>query len=79
MNLKDDRTLTSRGLLFAVVADKLDLFSAKSRLKKKNQRLLRATSWYELFAPLSNLQSGVFCKGYTFVRQLHAPEKLLCL
>ena len=45
--------------------------------KLKNQRLLRATSWYELFAPLSNLQSGVFCKVYTFVRRLHAPEKLL--
>ena len=43
-----------------------------------NQRLLRATSWYELFAPLSNLlQSGVLCKAYTFVRKLHAPEKIV--
>ena len=30
-------------------------------LNRNNQRLLRATSWYELFAPLSNLRSGVFC------------------
>ena len=44
-----------------------------------NQRILRATSWYELFAALSNLQYGVLCKVYTFVRRLHVPEKLLCL
>ena len=51
----------------------------KRLIRDENQRLLRATSWYELFAPLSNLQSGVFCKVYTFVRRLHVPEKLLCL
>ena len=51
----------------------------KNTGRQTNQRLLRATSWYELFAPLSNLQSGVFCKVYTFVRRPHVPEKLLCL
>ena len=28
----------------------------------EHQRLLRATSWYELFAPLSNLRSAFFAK-----------------
>ena len=46
-------------------------------LPNKNQRLLRAISWYELFASLSNLRSGVLCKGYTFVRILHVPAQLL--
>ena len=32
----DDRTPTGRGLLFALVADKLDLFSAERRLEKEN-------------------------------------------
>ena len=49
----------------------------ESLYQEEDQRLLRATSWYELFAPLSNLQSGVLCKVYTFVRRLHVPEKLL--
>ena len=45
-----------------------------------NQRLLKATSWYELFAPLSNLRSGVFfCKVYTFGLRQHVPAGLLCL
>ena len=43
----------------------------------ENQRLLRATSWYEFFAPLSNLRSGVFCKVYTFGRWQHVPAQLL--
>ena len=30
----------------------------------ENQRLLRATSGYKLFAPLSNLWSGVLCKVF---------------
>ena len=42
-----------------------------------DQRLLRATSWYELFALLSNLKSGILCKVYTFGRRLHVPEKLV--
>ena len=33
--IKDDRTPTGRGLLFALVADKLDLFSAERRLQKE--------------------------------------------
>ena len=33
--------------------------------RKKNQRLLRTTSWYELFPSLSNLRSGFLCKVYT--------------
>ena len=33
--IKDDRTPTGRGLLFALVADKLDLFSAERRLEKE--------------------------------------------
>ena len=44
-----------------------------------NQRLHRATSWYELFVPLSNLRSGDLCKVDTFVRRLHLPAPLLCL
>ena len=45
------------------------------------QRLLRATSWYELFAPLSNLQSGVFCiviplfVGYTRQKNCYVCKK----
>ena len=41
--------------MFLKVAYLLRIFASR-----KNQRLLRATSWYELFAPLSNLRSGVF-------------------
>ena len=33
--IKDDRTPTGRGRLFALVADKLDLFSAEGRLEKE--------------------------------------------
>ena len=33
--IKDDRTPTGRCLLFALVADKLDLFSAERRLEKE--------------------------------------------
>ena len=33
--IKDDRTPTGRGLLLALVADKLDLFSAERRLEKE--------------------------------------------
>ena len=33
--IKDDRTPTGRGLLFALVADKLDLFSTERRLAKE--------------------------------------------
>ena len=33
--IKDDRTPTDRGLLFALVADKLDLFSTERRLEKE--------------------------------------------
>ena len=33
--IKDDRTAIGRGLLFAPVADKLDLFSAERRLEKE--------------------------------------------
>ena len=33
--IKDDRTPTGRGLLFALVADELDLFSAERRLEKE--------------------------------------------
>ena len=33
--IKDDRTPTGRGLLSALVADKLDLFSAERRLEKE--------------------------------------------
>ena len=33
--IKDDRTPTGRGLLFALVVDKLDLFSAERRLEKE--------------------------------------------
>ena len=32
---RSDRTSTRRGMLFAVVADKLDLYSAKRRLEKE--------------------------------------------
>ena len=48
-----------------------------SLLVLHHQRLLRATSWYELFVPLSNLRSGDLCKVYTFVPRLHLPAQLL--
>ena len=35
---EDDRTPTGRGLLFALVADKLDLFSAERRLEKEKMQ-----------------------------------------
>ena len=53
------------------------VFISVKLIIENNQRLLKATSWFELFALLSNLQSGILCKVYTFGRRLHAPEKLL--
>ena len=46
----------------------------------KNQRLLRATSWYELFAPLSNLQSGVFAAKFIplFVGYTRQKNRYVC-
>ena len=37
---QSDRTLTHRGMLFTVVADKLDLYLAKRRLEKEKMQFL---------------------------------------
>ena len=38
--IKDDRTPTGRCRLFALVADKLDLFSTEGRLEKEKMQFL---------------------------------------
>ena len=55
--IKDDRTPTGRGLLFALVADELDLFFGRKEARKskkvlalQGQRLIHSVRKYCLFA-----------------------------